>query len=62
MADMLIGGGAGSYTLHGGAGVDTAKFAGNQGDYVIDAAPDHVHADAEEGGRGERNVVGRSRE
>ena len=34
--DMLIAGSAGNYTMQGGAGIDTAVFAGNQSDYTID--------------------------
>ena len=37
--DVLMTGSNGSYTLQGGAGVDTAVFAGNQSDYTIDGNP-----------------------
>ena len=37
--DTLIPGSAGSYTLQGGAGDDTAVFSGKQSDYTIDGSP-----------------------
>jgi Ca2+-binding RTX toxin-like protein len=37
--DTLIPGSAGSYTLQGGPGDDTAVFSGKQGDYSIDGSP-----------------------
>jgi Ca2+-binding RTX toxin-like protein len=37
--DTLIPGSAGSYTLQGGPGDDTAVFSGNQSDYTIDGSP-----------------------
>jgi Ca2+-binding RTX toxin-like protein len=38
--DVLIPDSGGSYTLQGGAGNDTAIFAGNRGDYTIMTNPD----------------------
>jgi Ca2+-binding RTX toxin-like protein len=37
--DTLIPGSAGSYTLQGGSGDDTAVFSGKQSDYTIDGSP-----------------------